>query len=101
MRKQINGLVTLVEASFKLYSADAAIFVFCNRRRNRLKILEWDRDGYWLYFKRLERGSFLWPVARSEFETITLSPEELKVLLSATAITRIVKRDVLEKLRSV
>ena len=101
MRKQINGLVTLVEAAFKLSSGDAAVFVFCNRRRNRLKILEWDRDGFWLYFKRLERGRFPWPVATREYETIILSPEELSTLLSSTAVTRIFKRDRVENIRSV
>jgi transposase len=93
MRKQINGLASLVEAAFNLCSADAAVFVFCNRQRNRLKILEWDRDGFWLYFKRLEKGHFSWPGATKEYETVTLSPEELKTLLSSTAIARIFKRD--------
>ena len=44
MRKQLNGLVMLVEQSFKLDPFDGAMFVFCNRNRDRLKILEWDGD---------------------------------------------------------
>ena len=96
MRKQINGLVALVEGAFNLHSADAAVFVFCNRSRNRLKILEWDRDGYWLYFKRLEKGRFPWPFAKCEHETITLSGDELSSLLSSTAVTRKLKRDLVE-----
>jgi transposase len=58
MRKSINGLMTLVKSSFELDPFSDALFVFCNRARNRIKILEWDCDGFWLYFKRLERGRF-------------------------------------------
>jgi transposase len=94
MRKQINGLSTLVEACFKLRSTDPCVFVFCNKKRNRLKILEWDKDGFWLYFKRLEKGHYSWPKAEKEsYETLTLSAAELSVLISATAVTRIIKRD--------
>ena len=48
MRKQINGLMEIVNGSFKLDPFDGTLFVFCNRSRNRVKILEWDVDGFWL-----------------------------------------------------
>ena len=48
MRKQINGLIVIVQESFKLDPFDSALFVFCNRNCDRLKILEWDDDGFWL-----------------------------------------------------
>jgi len=48
MRKSINGLSAIVECSFELDPFDGALFVFCNRNRDRVKILEWDSDGYWL-----------------------------------------------------
>ena len=53
MRKQINGLSAIVEGVFKLDPFSEAVFVFCNRARDRLKILEFDGDGFWLYFKRV------------------------------------------------
>ena len=56
MRKSIDGLAAIVEGSFNLNPFDGALFVFCNRNRDRIKILEFDNDGFWLHFKRLERG---------------------------------------------
>jgi transposase len=50
MRKQINGLAAIVEGSFKLDPFDGALFVFCNRKRDRLKVLEFDVDGFWLKY---------------------------------------------------
>jgi transposase len=80
MRKAIDGLAVLVETRFKLDPLGGALFVFCNRSRDRLKILEWDGDGFWLHFKRLEYGRFKWPGPR-ESTTIELSQEELEYLL--------------------
>jgi len=93
MRKQINGLAATVEKSFKLSPFQPALFVFCNRRRNRLKVLEWDRDGFWLYFKRLERGHFSWPIAKDDEATITLTDAEFSTLLGATSVERLVRRE--------
>jgi len=92
MRKNINGLSAIVEGSFKLNSFSGALFVFCNRSRDRVKILEWDIDGYWLYFKRLERGHFRWP-AKSEESTMLLTGEELSVLLSGNRVELKLKRN--------
>ncbi len=79
MRKQINGLSALLEeAEHDLFSGN--LFIFCNRYRNRLKILYWDRNGFCLWLKRLEKGKFPWPRNREEVEEINL--EQLKMLLN-------------------
>ena len=91
MRKNINGLSGIVHSSFQLDLYDEAVFVFCNRRRDRLKILEWDRDGFWLYFKRLERGRFRWPQPGSE-PTMLLSPDDLQTLINGARIEQKLKR---------
>ncbi len=69
-----------------------AIFVFCNRNRDRLKILEWDGDGFWLYFKRLEKGRFRWPKTGDE-PTMTLNSEDLRILLGGARVEQKLKRD--------
>lgn len=97
MRKQINGLAELVTSSFDLDPFAEAIFVFCNRNRDRIKILEWDGDGFWLYFKRLEKGRFRWPAEGSE-ATMTLSGEELGILLGGAKVELKLKgREVVER----
>ena len=97
MRKSINGLSTIVESSFKLDPYDGALFVFCNRGRDRLKILEWDGDGFGLYFKRLERGRFRWPTP-GEDDTMSLTGEELSYLLGGNRIELKLRRnEVLER----
>jgi transposase len=76
MRKAINGLTEIVAGSFDLDPFDGALFVFCNRKRDMIKALEWDGDGFWLHFKRLEKGHFKWPAPGDE-ATMVLSGEEL------------------------
>jgi transposase len=80
-----------VEQSFKLDPFGEAVFVFCNKNRDRLKILEWDGDGFWLYFKRLEKGHFRWP-AEGEDATLTLTAEELQILLGGAKVELKLKR---------
>jgi len=91
MRKSINGLAVIVEASFGLDPFSSALFVFCNRNRDRIKILEWDGDGFWLYFKRLEKGRFRWPNSDAE-RTMALSGEELHLLLGSPRVIQKLKR---------
>jgi len=68
-----------------------ALFVFCNRDRNRIKILEWDGDGFWLYFKRLERGRFRWPAAGEE-AVMNLGVKELSYLIEGAKLEKKLKR---------
>ena len=91
MRKQINGLSAKVQTDFALDPFDGALFVFCNRQRNRIKILEWDGDGFWLYFKRLERGRFRWPEP-GDGSPLQLSAEEFEVLIGSAKLTQKLRR---------
>ena len=94
MRKSINGLSAIVECSFKLDPFAAVLFVFCNRSRDRLKILEWDGDGFWLYFKRLEKGRFRWPTAGDE-TVMDLTGEEFHHLLgSPKVVQKLMRKEV-------
>ena len=92
MRKSINGLMTIVQTSFSLDPFTDAVFVFCNRKRDRIKILEWDIDGFWLYFKRLEKGRFRWPDVGDE-PTMLLEHEELSVLLGGVKVELKLRRN--------
>lgn len=77
-RKNINGLALLVEQDLGLDPFAAAVYVFSNRRRNRVKLLLWDRNGYWLLLKRLEADRFAWPKVAAVVE---LTVEQLHWLL--------------------
>ena len=97
MRKSINGLAVIVESIFKLDPFDDALFVFCNHRRDRLKILVWDGDGFWLCFKRLEKGHFRWPAAGEE-ATMHMSGEELNILLGGARVElKLRRKEVMER----
>ncbi|MBP0633517.1 MULTISPECIES: IS66 family insertion sequence element accessory protein TnpB [unclassified Cupriavidus] len=65
-RKSINGLSALVEQSLGLDPFAQAVYVFRNRRADRIKLLGWDRNGYWLFLKRLEADRFAWQEARPQ-----------------------------------
>ena len=97
MRKSINGLMTLVKDSFNLDPFADVLFVFCNKNRDRVKILEWDVDGFWLYLKRLERGRFRWPKDDAG-KTMALSGDELECLIGSAKLEKKLNRnEVLER----
>jgi len=78
-RKAINGLALLVEHVLGLNPFESAIYVFSNRRRDRIKLLLWDRTGFWLMIKRLEADRFRWP---KQAAVVTLTVEQLHLLLA-------------------
>ena len=78
-RKNINGLASLVEQGLGTNASGHAVFVFGNRRRDRIKILGWDRNGFWLLQKRLEDARFVWP--REDTTVIELTVQQLHWLL--------------------
>jgi len=81
MRKSFNGLYALAEDKLQSDPKSGALFVFTNKRRNRIKILYFDGSGLWIMAKRLEAGTFSWPKpSRSGQEKLTLTPEALAML---------------------
>ena len=78
-RKSVNGLTMLVETEMKLDPLSGNLFVFCNKGRSKLKILYWDRNGFCLWYKRLEEDKFRWP--KTEEKQIEIMQEELAWLL--------------------
>ena len=85
MRKSIDGLAAIVRFEFNLDPFDDSLFVFCNRACNKLKILYWDTNGFWLYYRRLERGRFRWPQV-GENGPIAISRRQLDWLLAGLSI---------------
>jgi transposase len=80
LRKSIDGLAALVRHSFELDLFSNSLFVFCNRDRDKLKILYWDHNGFWLYYRRLEKGRFRWPKEAGK-QTLSISRRQLQWLL--------------------
>lgn len=87
MRKSIDGLAALVQQSLKLDPFSPCLFVFCNRQRDKLKILFWEHNGFWLYYRRLERGRFVWPESTTD-KTRAISRRELHWLLDGLPLTQ-------------
>lgn len=78
MRKSIDGLSLLVEQEMASSPMDNALFVFCNRGRDKIKLLCWEKNGFIVWYKRLEKQRFRWPKAG---EALSLTGQELNWLL--------------------
>lgn len=85
MRRSIDGLTAIVQQCFELDPFSSNLFVFCNKKRTMIKILRWDHNGFWLYFRRLEKGTFKWPENNSK-DTILVGSRELNWLLTGLSI---------------
>ena len=71
---------------FSLDPFSQSLFVFCNKGKNKLKILRWDRSGFWLYYRRLERGKFQWPEKVAGDKPIAVDYRELRWLLDGLSL---------------
>ena len=87
MRKQRSGLAALVQEVIKVDPFSSAIFLFIGKRYDRIKILWWDRNGFVVWYKRLERDRFHWPRYREE-AVLTLTGEQLNWLLDGYDVWR-------------
>lgn len=79
-RKSINGLSVIVDEAMGLSPFASGLFVFCNRKRDKLKVLYWDQTGFALWYKRLEKDKFKWP-HKVDSTTLTLTHEQWDWLL--------------------
>ncbi|MEK5060520.1 hypothetical protein BK126_04620 [Paenibacillus sp. FSL H7-0326] len=86
LRKSIDGLAALVQEGFGLDPFSSYLFVFCNRERSKLKILYWEHNGFWLFYRRLERGTFQWPIGSGD--PVTVSSRELRWLLDGLSLSQ-------------
>jgi transposase len=82
MRKAYDTLASVTREVIGEDPLSGHLFVFCNRRHNRLKILVWDGSGFWIFAKRLEKGTFAWPDAKAGAKKIELTSAELNLILS-------------------
>ena len=86
-RKSITGLSLLVEQALGLDPFAATIYVFINRKRDKVKLLLWEKNGFVLWYKRLEKERFKWPSSQTN-ETLTITGEELNWLLDGFDLWR-------------
>ena len=92
MRKSTNGLCSLVQYQFEMDPAQKILFVFCNKSRNRIKMLVWEDNGFWVHFKRIEKGTVIWPETIDDMKTMNISLDELKNLINAPGVKQKIKR---------
>jgi len=86
MRKSFDGLSGLVRSVFQADPTDGNLFLFINRRRDRIKMLWWDRDGLALFYKRLEAGTFEMLKASDDSDVLQIDATQLALLLNGVTL---------------
>jgi transposase len=89
MRRSFDGLAGMVEHVLHEDPLSGHLFVFRNRRADRVKLLYWDRDGLCIWYKRLEAGTFRFPAAREGQTSVTISAAEWAMLLDGVDLASV------------
>lgn len=92
MRKSFDGLSGLVTSALSRDPASGDVYVFINRRRDRMKLLLWDRTGFWLFYKRLEQGTFQLPANLAQHTSLELRYDELLLILEGIDLDSVKRR---------
>jgi transposase len=92
MRRGFDSLSGLVRKEFGKDPLSGDIFVFFNRRRNQIKLLLWEGDGFSMYYKRLERGTYEVPLSDKNSSSIEIRSQELMLILQGIVLSSVKKR---------
>ena len=92
MRKSFDGLFGIIKSDLHLDVRDGGVFMFLNLRRNRIKLMHWDRDGLAIWMKRLEKGCFQRPLRSPDGKHVIVDPTELQSILSGIELSSIKQR---------
>lgn len=98
MRKSFDGLCGIIQSQMELNALSGSVFIFMNRRRTQVKLLLWEGDGFSIYYKRLEKGTFELPVSNSQLTTVSLDARQLQFILQGVSLRKVVYRSRLQKI---
>ncbi|HYH14610.1 MAG TPA: IS66 family insertion sequence element accessory protein TnpB [Flavisolibacter sp.] len=89
MRKGFDSLSGIVTAHMKFNPLSTDLYIFINRRRTQLKLLQWEGDGFALYYKRLEKGTFEVPACEADQVYVAISSNELQMIFQGVCMKRV------------
>ena len=92
LRKGIDGLASMVQQQFQLDPFTNTLFLFCGRRRDRIKGLYWEKDGFILLYKRLERGAYQWPRSENEVRSLKAGVAQYQIAEDLSCDIRTIQR---------
>jgi transposase len=92
MRRSFDGLAMIAEQVMRQNPFAGHLLVFRNRRQDRLKILYWDRDGYAIWYKRLEEGTFLFPYCQADERSMEIGVPDLLAILEGIDLSNVKRR---------
>lgn len=92
MRKGFDGLCGIVRNEFKQDPFTGDLFIFLNRRRTHIKILLWENDGFSIYYKRLEKGTYELPLFTERPDQVSISRQQLHLILEGICLASVRKR---------
>ena len=91
MRKGFDSLSGLVTSELKMDVLSGSVFIFINKKRNQLKLLLWEGDGFAIYYKRLEKGTYELPISKNE-NGFSITNEALQYILQGVSLKSVRKR---------
>lgn len=94
LRKAVDGLASIVQLEFDLSPFEPCLFAFCNRQKNKVKILEWSDRGFWLHYFRLEKGRLPWPDSATEANPLDITFQDLRLLMEGHSLRPLYQRQV-------
>ena len=97
MRRSFDGLCGIIKSQMALNALNGSVFIFMNRRRTQVKLLLWEGDGFAIYYKRLEKGTYELPVINASSTTVALDARQLQFILQGVSLKKIVYRPRLRK----